>query len=86
MKRTFHRDLLEELNIPDDALSTELYDQGRWINTYRAIFGYEGKFWEVFYFVGCTENQESDPWQNQVEIPAKEAWLAEVTEMAWVTY
>ena len=61
-KRKFDTSLLDEMDISaggDSVVSDEIADQLRWADLHVIVFEYEGKFWQVEYFSGSTEMQES---------------------------
>lgn len=67
----FTKDFLKE-EAADTEVLTELIDERRWVNVYRMVFEYQGKFYETVYEQGKTENQwvelyENDP--DEIECP-----------------
>ena len=81
-----HKDyLINELNLPDDAIHFEVADDsGRWTNTVEIIFSDKGKFYRAYYKKGKTEQQYIDPWEYEELIECQEVELKEVTVKKWV--
>ena len=92
MKRTFTRDYLENLGLPfdnDDIIEhRELESQGRWTQTYSLVFWDEvtAFYWMIHYYVGATENQEIDPFNDQLLIEGTQVHEEEVVTTRWVPY
>ena len=47
---------------------SEIYDTSRWSIIYRAIFSYDGKFYETIYSQGATEHQEESPYEYEPDM------------------
>jgi hypothetical protein len=70
--RTFTRDELEELGLPDDSdyvVHTEQVDTRRWYTVHTCVFhtDEEGPLWRVKYYKPATEEQECDVWDPHGE-------------------
>lgn len=76
--------MLEELNLPDDAILDEITDTSRWSIHHRIVFSYQGKFWETYYSEGATEMQDESPWEYEDEVECCEVELKEVKVKKWV--
>mgnify|MGYP001565302364 CR=1 FL=1 len=59
--------LIDSLDEGEEVLS-EICDTSRWSIQYRRVFKFEGKFYETFYSVGATEQQEESPYEYAPEI------------------
>lgn len=54
------------LNTLDDkrfVVLDRIVGVGRWSVNYRFVFLHDGRFFETFYGVGATENQDESPWE-----------------------
>lgn len=80
-KREF---LINELDLPYNAVEDKVVDNSRWSIHHKIIFEYEGKFYQTRYSVGATESQDERPWEYDDEIDCTEVVQKEVTVMAWV--
>lgn len=80
-KREF---LMEELDLPYNALEDKVVDNSRWSIQHEIIFEHEGKFYRTHYSVGATESQDERPWEYDDEVDCTEVIQQEVTVMAWV--
>lgn len=45
-----------------NPMTDEIIDHTRWDVLHLMVFKFEGKFYETFYRVGATENQDTQPW------------------------
>ena len=83
IKRTFTRDELEELGLPDSdhTIHTEQIDERRWYSIHELVFRIEdnGPLWRVNYYEPLTELQEHDTWNDQKTIGAVQVEPYEVT-------
>lgn len=83
MKRTFTRDELEELGLPDSdhTVHTEQIDERRWYSIHELIFRVEddGPLWRVSYYEPLTELQEHDTWNDAETIEAVQVEPYEAT-------
>ena len=57
--------LINELNLPEDAIKQTLIDHSRWSLFYEIIFEYNNEFYKTTYSVGATEMQDESPWQDE---------------------
>ena len=76
--------MIEELDLPCDAILDEITDTSRWSVHHRIIFSYQGRFWETYYSEGATEMQDEGPWEYDEEVECYEVELKEVTVKKWV--
>jgi len=81
--RTFTRDELEELGLPDSeyVVHTEQVDTRRWYTVHTCVFhtDEEGPLWRVKYYEPATEMQEQDTWNDETTVKAVEVEPYEVT-------
>jgi hypothetical protein len=50
----------------------EMVDHSRWSVSHRRIFEFEGKFYETYYSVGATEQQDESPYEydeDEIDCP-----------------
>lgn len=84
-KKIFKRDyLVNELDLPYNAIEEELIDNSRWSLTYRIIFEDNGKHYQTYYNVGATECQDERPWEYEDEVECTEVEQREVVVKKWV--
>lgn len=84
-KITLHKDfLMEELNLPEDAIKDTITDTSRWSEHHEIIFAYDGKFYRTHYSQGLTEMQDESAWQEESEIECTEVELKEKMIKVWV--
>lgn len=84
-KKIFKRDyLVNELDLPYNAIEEELIDNSRWSLDYRIVFEDNGKFYETYYSVGATECQEERPWEYEDEVECTEVEKREILVKKWV--
>lgn len=76
--------MLNELNLPDNAILDEITHVSRWSVHHRIVFAYQGRFWETYYSVGATEIQEESPWEYDDVVECVEVELKEVKVKKWV--
>lgn len=71
-RETFSRDFLESLGLPHDADDIIVHHEAgkpmRWYTPHHIVFELHGQYWQIQYFVGNTEKQEIDPWNDAKEI------------------
>lgn len=80
-----HKDfLINELNLPDDAIHKEYSSKDRWAINYKIVFGYNGKFYQTYYSVGATEYQYMSPWEHEDDVECVEVEIKEITVKKWV--
>lgn len=85
MTHKFSRDfLINDLNLPENAIEQTLVDSTRWSLVYEIIFEYEGKFWKTSYSTGATEMRPESPWEYENEIECVEVTQKPVTVLQWV--
>lgn len=80
-KKEFLQKLAWGYNLPDaKVISDVVEDTGRWSIHYRMVFETGGKFYETFYSVGATENQEERAYEyDPDDIECKEVFPVEKT-------
>lgn len=92
--RTFTRDELEALDLPDawdnddvKVISDEIMENSRWSIHHELIFQLKGQpadeAWRVWYSVGATESQDEAPWQDETEVTATLVRLVERVVKVW---
>lgn len=62
--------LQESIDDTENTVQDIIIDHSRWSVTHHRIFKHEGKFYETFYSVGATENQDEAPYEwadNEIE-------------------
>ena len=87
--RTFKKDFMLELfDAPENAevIKDEIYENSRWSIRSELIFKFEGKFYQVCYSVGATEQQDESPWEYDGEdIECSEVKPVEVVTINYVS-
>lgn len=86
--RTFTTDELEDLDVTAGGKcvrSDEIVDQKRWANVRHIVFEHEGSLWQVTYYEGATESQESG-WGYGYEPETVEATQVEPYETTVTKY
>jgi hypothetical protein len=66
----FKKEFLQEFE--GKTILDELTDNSRWSISHRRIFEFEGKFYETYYSVGATEQQDESPYEYddaEIECP-----------------
>ena len=82
---TFKKDfLVNELDLPYNAIESEIVEANRWSLIYEIIFEYEGKFYATSYSQGATELQCEYPWEFEEDVECWEVEFKEVTVKKWV--
>lgn len=80
-----HKDfLINELDLPYNALTNEITDTSRWSIHHEIVFAHDGKFYRTWYSEGATEQQCESPWEYQENVECYEVELKEVTIKKWV--
>lgn len=81
-KREF---LTDELELPSTkkCVLKEIVGHSRWSVVYRIIFEYQSKFYENFYSVGATEQQDEGPWEYEEEVECMEVHQVEKLKKVW---
>lgn len=59
--------LVDSLDDDDATVLSEICDTSRWSIQYRRVFKLDGKFYETFYSVGATEQQDESPYEYDSE-------------------
>lgn len=77
--------LLNELELPYNAIEDEVIDSSRWSIHHRIIFEYDGKYYKTWYSVGSTEMQDESPWEYDDEVECHEVKKKQVTVEKWVS-
>ena len=55
--------LVDELDLPYEALSDRIVDTSRWSEHHEILFEYENVFYLTSYSCGATEIQDESPWE-----------------------
>ncbi len=76
--------MINELELPDSALTNEITDTGRWSVYHEIVFAHDGKFYKTCYSVGATEHQDERIWEYEENIECWEVELKEVLVKKWV--
>lgn len=83
-----NKEVLLELGLPCDyenIMLDEITDTSRWSIHHRIVFKYtDDKFYQAFYSVGATEQQDEQPWQYNEEIELTEVELKEIVINKWI--
>lgn len=76
--------LINDLDLPMNAIEEKIIDQRRWSTVYEIIFEHEGKFYETSYSCGSTESQDERPWEyDGDEIECTEVHKVEKVIKVW---
>ena len=79
-----HKDfLIEELNLPESAISDKHLNSRRWSETREIVFEHGGKFYSTTYSQRLTEMQDESPWEYEKEVECVEVELIEKTIKVW---
>jgi hypothetical protein len=97
LTRTFTREELEAIGVPDEwtadegklakRLHEEQTDTRRWVSVHKLIFraADDGKAYAVYYEQGLTESQDdTDPWNYDDTVTATAVEEQQVTVTKWV--
>lgn len=79
----FSREFLLDIQYNDKELSIERVQDKRWTRVLAMVFEHEGKFYQVLYEAGLTENCEVEPWENEEEVEGVEVVQVEKTIKVW---
>lgn len=79
----FNRNLLFEMELPDEALERKIIGTGRWSIHYEIIFKYNDKFYRTTYQEGATEQQDESPWEYEPEVECTEVKQVEKLVKVW---
>lgn len=85
--REFTARELDDLGIDCGAacvISDDIIDQKRWSIVHRAVFLFEGEFYEVNYEEPATESQETDTWGGRVIVVARRVRPKQVSSVRFV--
>lgn len=75
--------LIDELDLPDNAIKDTITDTSRWSEHHEIIFAYDGKFYKTHYSQGLTEYQEEYAWDNEEDVECYEVELVEKVVKVW---
>lgn len=78
-----NRFLIEELDLPYNAIEDNVIGNDRWSVHHCIIFEYEGKYYRAYYSVGATEMQDESPWEYEDVVSCEEVELREVLVKQW---
>ena len=86
MKKFKKEYLLEELNLPENAVKDDIVDTSRWSENHDIIFkDVDEKYYRTWYSCGLTEMQDESPFEySPDEIECVEVEWKEVTKFEWV--
>jgi len=62
---------------------TEICDTTRWSIVHRIVFEFNQKFYESYYSVGATENQDESPYEFEDEVDCPEVEPVEKTVVVY---
>jgi hypothetical protein len=80
----FKKDFLRyELDLPHSAKENRIIDNSRWSISHEIIFEHEGKFYQTYYSVGATEQQDESPWEYEDEVECVEVQQVEKVVKVW---
>lgn len=84
--KTFTKEyLIEELDLPYNALEDNITENSRWSIQHEIIFqDNDGKFYKAYYSVGATECQDEAPWEYEDNITCYEVKKQKVVVEKWV--
>ena len=72
--------LIDGLDDEVATVSKKITGRRRWVTTYRRVFRHDGKFYETYYDVGSTEQQDQSPYEYEDdEIECAEVFPVERT-------
>lgn len=67
-----------------ETILNEVVDTSRWSVHYRRVFQHDGKFYETFYSVGATDQQDECPYEYEPdEIECAEVFRTEKTVIVY---
>lgn len=76
--------LVNELDLPYNAVEDDVIDNNRWSISHKIIFEDDGKFYQTYYNVGATECQDERPWEYEKEINCTEVEKRKVMVEKWM--
>jgi hypothetical protein len=84
MKIKLHKDfLINELDLPDNAIKDTIISQSRWSTQHEIIFAHDGKFYKTHYSQGSTEAQDESAWEYDTEVECAEVHIVEKLIKTW---
>ena len=84
-KKVFNREyLLEDLDLPYNAIERKIIDRTRWSIIYEMIFEDNEKFYRCIYLDGATEYQDQDIFDDEKEIECEEVEKKVVQREEWM--
>lgn len=84
-EKIFTKDcLINQLNLPYNAIEDNIIDNSRWSIVHEIIFEHDGKFYQTYYSVGATECQDESPWEYEDEVECTEVEKKIVQVEKWV--
>ena len=75
--------LMNELDLPDNAILDEICDTSRWSVNHSIVFADKGKFYRANYSVGATEVQDESPWEYENNVECTEVELRDIVVRTW---
>ncbi len=78
---------LQDADLPGgkNQIEDEIIDNSRWSIQHRIVFKWtDGKYYQCYYSVGATEQQDESPWEYDDEVACIEVEQEEVTIKKWV--
>lgn len=86
MKITLNKSILiDDLNLPENAIHDEITDTSRWSVNHEVVFKYNDRFYMTWYSEGATEMQDESPWEYEDEVECVEVELKKVEVVKWIT-
>jgi len=84
--KTFTKEyLMEELDLPDNAIEDKIIDTTRWSVLHDIIFkDKDGKHYSGNYSCGATEQQDESPWEYDKEVVCVEVEEKIVQRKEWI--
>jgi hypothetical protein len=76
--------LMDELDLPENAIEDRVIDTSRWSVHHEIIFLDDGKYYRTWYSIGATEQQDEWPWDHEKEVKCYEVVQRIVEVMTWV--
>lgn len=75
--------LINELDLPYNAIEDEIISTSRWSIHHQIIFEHEGKFYKTYYHCGATEMQDESPWEYDKKVECTEVHQIEKMVKVW---
>ncbi|HUX78837.1 MAG TPA: hypothetical protein VMW10_03690 [Alphaproteobacteria bacterium] len=80
----FKKEFLIDIIDTCDVVLNEVIDHSRWSMHYRMIFRHNNKYYESYYSVGATEQQDESPYEyDPDEIECDEVKQVEKVVIVW---